>query len=343
MYFKISILCFFSYLALCCNGQNLVPNGDFNTNHFGEDISKFNGTADTHDWVLGLTGVFAWKEYSKSGNIARGKDDSLHSFSAGKISGYIQSTYFEYLVNKLYNKVNPKYLYNLNGSVYGCNELIKSSAIILLTDTFLNLGNIGSDNLSSVLKKIELDTFYLDIIQGWHRFKFSFKPKKAWHYIYLFSLESNSRKVFGRNIKLKLKKLYEPYILFDNLYLGTKENNEKVVTSITIAANILFPNNEDSIEDVQANKIDSFVKIQLKDGREKIYLTGYADTNGNKTYNLNLSKRRVEHVKKYINSKYKDEFEIITQFKGEDESTLPIHQQRRVEIFTQFAKNPWLE
>jgi outer membrane protein OmpA-like peptidoglycan-associated protein len=137
--------------------------------------------------------------------------------------------------------------------------------------------------------------------------------------------------------------LYEPYILFDNLYLGTKENNEKVVTSITIAANILFPNNEDSIEDVQANKIDSFVKIQLKGGREKIYLTGYADTNGNKTYNLNLSKRRVEHVKKYINSKYKDEFEIITQYKGEDESTLPIHQQRRVEIFTQFAKNPWLE
>ena len=343
MYFKISILCILSYLGLSCYGQNLIPNGDFNTNHFGEDITKFKDTTNTHQWIQGLTGVFAWKQYSHSANICLGKDDSTHSYSTGKISGYTQSTYFEYLTNKLYIPLNIKNNYYLKGSVCGCKDLIKSTAIILLTDTFLNLGNIGRVNLSGVLKKIDLDTFHLDIAKGWHRFQYTFKPKKAWHYIYLFSLESNSRKVFGRNIKLNSKKLYEPYILFDNLYLGTIENNEKVDTSLTIAANILFPNNEDNIEDVQANKIDSFVKIQLKDGREKIYLTGYADTNGNKAYNLNLSKRRVEHVKKYISSKYKDEFEIITQYKGEDESTLPIHQQRRVEIFTQFAKNPWLE
>jgi outer membrane protein OmpA-like peptidoglycan-associated protein/Tol biopolymer transport system component len=95
---------------------------------------------------------------------------------------------------------------------------------------------------------------------------------------------------------------------------------------------VYFESDQHSLVDEQIRQIHKLLDPYLEDENVKLVVTGFADDDGDQNYNLNLSKKRAEEVKKVMMNLGIKESSILYDGKGVVESNLAKHQKRRVEI-----------
>jgi len=102
---------------------------------------------------------------------------------------------------------------------------------------------------------------------------------------------------------------------------------------------IFFDLDESEIRDSEHIKLDSIVSYLFDHKKSNVFLTGHADQPGSDNYNLDLSRKRVENVKAYLESKGIPGRIMRTKYLGESQ-LLESHPRgeenqvnRRVEVF----------
>ena len=82
---------------------------------------------------------------------------------------------------------------------------------------------------------------------------------------------------------------------------GCPEITPQDVKRITyIGSKIFFENNSDKLKVASLEQLDELAKIITKYEASKLLIEGHADSNGNDAFNLNLSQKRTESVKRYL-------------------------------------------
>ena len=109
-----------------------------------------------------------------------------------------------------------------------------------------------------------------------------------------------------------------------------KECNEckemqEICTFFELDSNVILPE--------EAAKLDKYAQWLTKHKDVNIAITGYADVQtGNPTYNMGLSKRRVNAVKDYLVKAGIDAGRISTAYKGDTEQPFTVNEQNRVVV-----------
>jgi outer membrane protein OmpA-like peptidoglycan-associated protein len=123
------------------------------------------------------------------------------------------------------------------------------------------------------------------------------------------------------------------------LYYKSRKKPDPKQTLKDVFDNLVFETNKDVIKEVSYPYLDELVKVLLAEPTWKLSIVGHTDNVGKDAYNLDLSKRRANSVKKYLISKNISEAIITADGKGE---TMPIApndteegraKNRRVEFF----------
>jgi len=92
--------------------------------------------------------------------------------------------------------------------------------------------------------------------------------------------------------------------------------------------NLVFETGKDVIKPSSFDYLDKLVEVLLAEPTWKIQIIGHTDSVGNDAYNLNLSNKRADAVKKYLISKNIPETLITSVGKGE---TMPIADNKTAE------------
>jgi len=111
------------------------------------------------------------------------------------------------------------------------------------------------------------------------------------------------------------------------LYLTNKPKTPKKALQ-DVFDNLVFETGKDVIKPSSFEYLDKLVEVLLAEPTWKIQIIGHTDSVGNDTYNLNLSNKRADAVKKYLISKNISENLITSIGKGE---TMPIADNKTVD------------
>lgn len=111
--------------------------------------------------------------------------------------------------------------------------------------------------------------------------------------------------------------------------------NEKVVLLNSSKVEIYFGVNESEVSDTEKAKLNQIKGILESDPDLKVELIGFADNTGSVSYNLQLSKKRVDAVKAYLISQGITESKILTDVGGlilRGTSKGSVDRDRKVEV-----------
>jgi outer membrane protein OmpA-like peptidoglycan-associated protein len=139
--------------------------------------------------------------------------------------------------------------------------------------------------------------------------------------------EAASKSYINYTEDFSIKDAGTPEVITDHILLK-KENTEL----------IFFDLDKDSIPAAEYVKLDSIVTFLFKNKRSNVLLSGHADQSGGDNYNLELSKRRVENVMKYLESRGIPAFIMKMEYYGEKQPLIKLklkrdlYLNRRVEI-----------
>lgn len=85
---------------------------------------------------------------------------------------------------------------------------------------------------------------------------------------------------------------------------GCPEITKQDVQRITyLGSKIFFENNSEKLKVASLVQLDELVNIINKYAASNLVIEGHADSNGSDTFNLELSQKRTESVKKYLMEK----------------------------------------
>jgi outer membrane protein OmpA-like peptidoglycan-associated protein len=99
---------------------------------------------------------------------------------------------------------------------------------------------------------------------------------------------------------------------------------------------IYFGLDSHSISYVEQNKINAVINYLRSNPDSKLLLIGYADRKtGNKTYNLNLSRRRVDAVVAEMNRQGIDSRRLLTEWRGDREQPFAQNDWNRVVVMVE--------
>jgi outer membrane protein OmpA-like peptidoglycan-associated protein len=105
---------------------------------------------------------------------------------------------------------------------------------------------------------------------------------------------------------------------------GCPEIKQEVVKKIAVAAkSIYYMSGKDIIQKVSYPKLDVVVKVLKADAALQISIEGHTDNKGNPVFNLKLSAKRAEAVKKYLIKKGIDASRISAQGFGDAKPIAP--------------------
>jgi|LakMenE01Jun11ns_1017448.scaffolds.fasta_scaffold9949379_11 outer membrane protein OmpA-like peptidoglycan-associated protein len=83
--------------------------------------------------------------------------------------------------------------------------------------------------------------------------------------------------------------------------------------------NLVFEFNKDVIKPTSYNYLDELADVMVQEPTWKLQIIGHTDNKGSEEYNLDLSTRRANSVKKYLISKGVNQDIITSEGKGETE------------------------
>ncbi|HLF36238.1 MAG TPA: OmpA family protein, partial [Cyclobacteriaceae bacterium] len=139
--------------------------------------------------------------------------------------------------------------------------------------------------------------------------------------------EAKSKSYINYTEDFSITDAARPEVTTDHIILK-KENTEL----------IFFDHDKDSIPAGEFVKLDSIVAFLFKNKRSNVLLSGHADQSGDDHYNLELSKRRVENVMKYLTSRGIPALIMKMEYYGEKQPLIKLelkkdlHLNRRVEV-----------
>ncbi|GMQ29907.1 OmpA family protein [Algoriphagus confluentis] len=111
--------------------------------------------------------------------------------------------------------------------------------------------------------------------------------------------------------------------------------NEKVVLLNSSKVEIYFGVNQADVSETEKAKLNQIKGILDRDPEMKVELVGFADNTGSVSYNLQISKKRVDSVKAYLISQGIPESKILTDVGGlilRGTSKGSVDQDRKVEV-----------
>jgi len=111
------------------------------------------------------------------------------------------------------------------------------------------------------------------------------------------------------------------------VYLTNKPKLEKKALK-DVFDNLVFETGKDVIKPSSFEYLDKLSEVLLAEPTWKLQIIGHTDSVGNDAYNLNLSNKRADAVKKYLISKNIPENFITSIGKGE---TMPIADNKTAE------------
>ncbi|WP_298223813.1 OmpA family protein [Flavobacterium sp.] len=124
---------------------------------------------------------------------------------------------------------------------------------------------------------------------------------------------------------------------------GCPEITKQDAVKITyIGSKIFFENNSDKLKVASLSQLDELAKILTKYEGANLVIEGHTDSNGSDAFNINLSQKRTESVKRYLVSKGIAESRLTGIGKGEAEpiadnkKALGRAKNRRVELKTNY-------
>lgn len=124
---------------------------------------------------------------------------------------------------------------------------------------------------------------------------------------------------------------------------GCPEISKQDAVKITyIGSKIFFENNSDKLKVASLSQLDELVKILNRYEGANLVIEGHTDSNGSDAFNLNLSQKRTESVKRYLVSKGIAESRLTGVGKGEtqpiadNKTSLGRAKNRRVELKTNY-------
>lgn len=124
---------------------------------------------------------------------------------------------------------------------------------------------------------------------------------------------------------------------------GCPEITKQDAVRITyIGSKIFFENNSDKLKVASLSQLDELVKILNKYEGANLTIAGHTDSNGSDAFNMNLSQKRTDSVKRYLVSKGIAESRLTGIGKGETEpiadnkKALGRAKNRRVELTTTY-------
>lgn len=110
-------------------------------------------------------------------------------------------------------------------------------------------------------------------------------------------------------------------------YLKNQPKPEKKILQ-DVFDNLVFETGKDVIKPTSYEYLDKLVEVLLAEPTWKLQIIGHTDSVGKDSYNLDLSNRRANSVKKYLISKNIPETKISSIGKGE---TMPIADNKTIE------------
>lgn len=136
--------------------------------------------------------------------------------------------------------------------------------------------------------------------------------------------KSDAIDLLGNTCSLGLPTFIQTYFVKENISSKDKvkvfSTNEKIeVNQRFILNNILFDFDKSTLRPSSFPELLKVVNILVKNPSYKIEISGYTDNIGNKSYNIDLSKRRAEAVAKYLTSKGIDNGRIVFLGKGSND------------------------
>ena len=326
---KRSFLIFIlSVTRLCLNGQNLIPNSDFEES--GKDVTlRLNGNNNftCNEWFSPSKGTPDYFTMKRSGtyyDAPKSYLGYLEPYSGNAYAGFATSNYnnvssFEYLQIKLKAKLKKDQAYCLSLYLSPAESFHFSTNEI---DFVLTPPMVSQPN-SNRLRFDDYNKFIADNghfeVNTWNRITSCYNSKGDEEYLIIGSI-TNKPKYF--NVTKDSSRLYRGlYLFIDNVTLtpfndsfeckcnslvivkNTINNYELSKHQKIILKNVNFEVNSANLLVASNSELDKLTEYLKSNPAFKIELIGHTDNSGDEKKNIKLSTDRAKSIGKYLINK----------------------------------------